>query len=956
MTYNAMSLRNSLRRDIIEAQSEVENFDVLVLTESWLTESFLDSHISLTNYTVAARAERKEPEDKKSPGGGVIIYVKNSIKFHSPVCKSINEYTQVASVKIKDLRIVGVYRKPAKNTTFDENSKNYIQSTFSDQNVVLTGDFNLPGVDWDKDTFKTKSEQTWVNMKNEMGLHQFIRGTTRPLTGNGNHGNCLDLVFSRSSHSLYIENVIIDPRLISLSDHHCVHFVANTVFTKEVKKKIVYDVKNADWECYKNTMKLCKVIPKTVTASDPTLKWEVIESSILLSKDKSCQKKEVIQGKSPRWISENLQKALKKDQKLRKKTKLKAKSSVRRARINKWQFHHQKLKVELKRSRVKFESDKILGYEKDHKALFRDIKKARSINVTSPPINDLDGSVLTTDKEKAEALQTKFVKVFTPLQASTLTWPEINGGLNDIVFSNAKIKESIKSLKSDSAAGSDNIGPVFYKNADLSLIFALSDLYQSAFDNCDLPEKFLLSKCIAIWKQKGLISDILMYRCITLMCIGFKIMEKIINKDIVQYLIANDLNDCWQHGFQSNKSTVTNLVDTWEFISKKLDNKENWITLSVDLSSAFDSLSIAHLMIALQAKGIGGKLGKFLHYWLTNRTQYVQVGDSVSRPEKCSSGVPQGSCGGPNYFSILISHVYQNLATDGAGIQLKFWAFADDTRLAFKAETAEKFAEAQTFMNNFAKSLNDVGLKLNPSKSIMVYYGNQRYKGQLQVDGIAIPVEKSSLELGCIFSNNMSFKPSIERNISKARAFIFTIRNTMKVRNYSVLKKLYTVYLSPILLYCCQVWHSHNKYVKDELHSVFRKFWRLGLGKVTPGPEIMDPFQLSIKHILVFLFKIRQNKTCFRSDELFQESERTMTRSDNALNLKINSNRLVSRDGFFTTLAAKWFNELPNVLKAEKSLGAFKKGVTDYIIETHPTPPFDYRPWYKRPENRQVRT
>ena len=412
--------------------------------------------------------------------------------------------------------------------------------------------------------------------------------------------------------------------------------------------------------------------------------------------------------------------------------------------------------------------------------------------------------------------------------------------------------------------------------------------------------------------------------------------------------LCNGLLDDWQHGFQRQKSTVTNLIDTWEFISKKLDKKENWITLSVDLSSAFDSLSIKHLMQALQAKGISGKLGRFLEYWLSNREQYVQVGEEKSRLVPCSSGVPQGSCGGPQYFSILISNVYRNLATDGAAIGLKFWAFADDTRLAFKAETEGQFREAQAVLTRFANGLAEVGLKLNPSKSVMVYYGNQKLKRHLTVDGVNIPVEKSSLELGCVFSNNLSFKPSLERNISKARAFIFTVRNTLKVRNYSVMKKLYNIYLAPILLYCCQVWHSHHVYVKEELHRIFRRFWRLGMGKIIPGPEIMDPFQLSVKHIMMFLWKIRMNHTGLQGDNFFTNARRTLSRSDNYLNLEIQSNCLVSRDGFFTTLAAKWFNNLPDDLKAERAIGKFKSGLIKHIIETHPTPSFDYRPWKKR--------
>ena len=858
--------------------------------------------------------------------------------------QNVDDYAQIASIKVKDLRLVGVYRKPARDYQMDNRVTNYIQSTFVEDNIVMSGDFNLPGCNWITSEYTTRSEKSWLDLKEEMTLHQHVQGPTQTA------GNCLDLIFSRSSNSLSIADIVIEPYAMYsvLSDHNCIQFSANVLFCKNVKKTVIIDTKNADWDKYKCAMRNENLIPRTERSENSVLKWQLIEDSIILARDSACQKKEVIQGKTPRWMSKGLQTALRKDQKLRQIAKKQARSSVKRDRNNKWRAHHRNVKHWVQKARVEFESSKILNYDKDPKMLFKTIKKAKTINNASPPINDQNGQSLESDQEKADAFQRKFVQIYTENDQRKMTWPDIPGGLNHVNFTTVKIKQAIKSLKTDSAPGSDGLGPIYYKNGDLSLVFALSDLYQHAFDNCDLPLKFLVSKVIAIWKGKGLISDIDTYRCITLMCIAFKIMEKIIVWDIDSYLHTNGLYDEWQHGFQRQKSTVTNLVDTWEFISKKVDNGENWITLSVDLSAAFDKLSISHLMEALQEKGIGGRLGRFLEYWLNSRKQYVQVGNAKSEAEICSSGVPQGSCGGPAYFSILISSVYKNLEAAGAELGLKFWAFADDTRLAFKAETEAEFDHAQVFINNFTNGLKRVGLRLNPSKSIMVYYGNQKLRRHLEVDGINIPIEKSSLELGCVFTNNMSFKPCIDRNISKAKAFIFMIRNTVCVRNYSVLKKLYNVYLIPIVLYSCQVWHSSFEYVKSELYSIWRKFWRLGKGIVKPGPEISDPFQHSMKSVLMFLFKMRVNKTCLNYSSFFESAPRSNTRSDNPNNLKINANRLVTRDGFFTTLAAKWHNDLPENLKIETSEPLYKRGISDYVRSKEPTPPFDFRPWYRK--------
>ena len=945
MTLNICSFRLLKKRRVFETMIIYENYDVIILCESWFEAKFMDSFIGINQYTIAARIDRKvnQRNANKPPGGGVIIYVKNNIRFHAPTVKNIDDYAQVASLKIKDLRIVGVYRKPANVLTFDKRLKSYLQSSFTEDNLVIAGDINLTHASWKHGYFPSRPSRIWRDLTNEMGLHQHVDAPTCKT------GNQLDLVFSRSSNSLVVDNVIVDNLLFnSITDHHCVRFDAQVVFCKKVVEKIVVDVRNADWDTYQLTMKNLKMIPKTSRVVDPDAKWGIISDILEQSKAAACPTKTVVEGKAPKWMSLQLQKKLRKDQRLRAATKLPGNSKTKSDRIKRWRHHHITVKADIQRSRNVYETKRVLDYDKNPLKLFSDIKRARTVNVASPPINDLAGNVLTSDLEKAEAFQEKFLSVFTPKVQMIIDWSDIPGGLNHISFTTTLIKKAIAALKTNSAPGHDGIGPIFYKKADLSLVFALADLYTTCFENRQLPSDFLTSKVISIWKNKGQISDITTFRGITLCIIAFKIMESIIIWAINKYLEERNLLDAWQHGFQNKKSTITNLISSWEFISSEMDKGEKWISCSLDLSSAFDQLSISHLMLALKEKGVGGKLGAFLEYWLNNRSQFVQVGTDRSSTADISSGVPQGSSGGPAYFSCLLSSVYKNIYTEGADINLHLWAFADDTRLLFQAKNPSDFDRAQAFMDTFSENLSSVGLKLNPAKSVMVYYGNPPLKRHLAVDGVNIPIESSSVELGCVFSNNLSFKPSIDRNVSKANAFIFAIRNSMSARNMSVLKKLYQVYFIPILLYGCQLWHSNYDYVKDVLHAMHRKFWRLGLGRVTPDGAVLDPWQQSIKSNLMFLHQLKHGKVAMTFSDYFGYKERTSTRSDNPLDLKIPKNRLVTRDNFFTTNMAKIYNTLPDVLKEEHSYGRFKMGVTRFIIDTKPTPVFDYRPWNQR--------
>ena len=148
--------------------------------------------------------------------------------------------------------------------------------------------------------------------------------------------------------------------------------------------------------------------------------------------------------------------------------------------------------------------------------------------MNSPPINDLSGKVLKSDKEKADAFQEKFVGVFTPMIDTPIDWPEDPEGLNDINFTLVNVYKAINKMKRCAAPGNDRIGPVFYKECDISVVKALVDLFNHILTFNDLPGSFSESMVITLWKNKGLISDILTYRGITLSCTALKIFESVI--------------------------------------------------------------------------------------------------------------------------------------------------------------------------------------------------------------------------------------------------------------------------------------------------------------------------------------------------------------------------------------------------------------------------------------------
>ena len=117
------------------------------------------------------------------------------------------------------------------------------------------------------------------------------------------------------------------------------------------------------------------------------------------------------------------------------------------------------------------------------------------------------------------------------------------------------------------------------------------------------------------------------------------------------------LADC-QHGFRSQRSCETQLVQFYHDMVSNLDGAQDrgqkqTDVIIMDFAKAFDKVPHRRLLYKLGYYGIRGSTHKWISSWLSERSQKVVLDGQALDPVPVLSGVPQGSVLGPVLFSHL---------------------------------------------------------------------------------------------------------------------------------------------------------------------------------------------------------------------------------------------------------------------------------------------------------------
>ena len=398
----------------------------------------------------------------------------------------------------------------------------------------------------------------------------------------------------------------------------------------------------------------------------------------------------------------------------------------------------------------------------------------------------------------------------TPISPLSYMGPRVEG---EFQFSQTTVPEVmmlLMQLDDRKSTGHVNLPVRLLKIAAEIIVPRLVSIYNLCLRSGVFPKAMKIAKIVALFKA-GCRFSVTNYRPISLLPVFSKIFEKIVHKQVSNYLELKKIIFESQFGFQKKKSTLHSLIDIVENIRDSLERGNYGCGIFIDLKKAFDTVNHRILIQKLEHYGIRGTALKWFTSYLSERTQYTFINGKSSSILSVSCGVPQGSVLGPLLFLLYINDL-PNISK-----RLQFFLFADDTNIFFEHSN---LATLQRIVNKELKKLslwlNANRLALNISKTNFVIFAAKNKP----LSTVTILLNKKAIEekkyvkyLGVLIDSQLTFK----YHISGVTKKLSQITGTMsRIRNYvdsDTCKLVYNGLGYSKLLYGLPVWGN-----ADEVH------------------------------------------------------------------------------------------------------------------------------------------
>ncbi len=467
------------------------------------------------------------------------------------------------------------------------------------------------------------------------------------------------------------------------------------------------------------------------------------------------------------------------------------------------------------------------------------IKRAPTISV-----QDKNSNFIGTDAGKAATLKTHFEEKFTfkntvqPIAAfaensSPLTIP-INAH---------EVKAAAEALKNGRATGPDKIPSELIKYSNNTVFERYAQCLNAAFETNTVINSIGKGNITPLQKPKKPLGPVTSLRPLTLSNCSRKLLSMITLKRVQNKL--DSYTGSTQNAYKRGRSCGDIIFSQRMLISVVLRKKWSYHRMSIDMSSAFDTIDRETILNVLQDAGCTDDEVRMVRLLLSNTKLKIKVNDSLSVEFQSTTGAFQGDAFSGNLFTLVeaaaLCHLRAVLSQVATTPYVVNHPIPNPPITNDYMPLETEYSDDVDFCNEHLQPLQDMfpiaqdvfkqwNLFINPTKTEFVHFYLAEPK----------PTKKRKVVVGTIYRGDEPWRTN--KTLGSLMCSVKDIKNRIFLGNVAFAKfnkiwltgskisvfrkiRIYEAQVVSILLYNCNSWAAPQASL-EELDVIHRRHLR----------------------------------------------------------------------------------------------------------------------------------